>query len=192
MLSNFEIPKMVWSSSFENIQQSRASKVSLCLTFIWLLRQIFQATSPKVRTKKISAAERTFRNGQGSRESSTDRTLDISVYSKKSNQSEDRLTLDDLEDEKYAQDDLTISKRPSSAAETAFQNLSVSLNGGHRTKVKPRKENRPGSSRSRIPIPIRRANYDGRSPSPFFRNPVWKYRNLIIEENFLLILVRDV
>ena len=127
---------------------------------------------PKNRTRTMQASERTYRNGQGSRESSVDRTVDLSVYTDNSNASDGRLTLDDLEVTNYAVDDLDLEKRrPVSATEGAFQNLSVSLNVGQRKKLvaRPRQEGRPGSARSRIPIPVGRRNH-ARSPSPFFRN----------------------
>ena len=100
-----------------------------------------------------------------------DRTVDLSVYSIKSNSAHgDHLTLEDLEMSHYAADDIKLTK-PSSVSENAFQNLSLSLNnGGQPIKmIKPRQETRPGSSRSRIPIPVGRGT-NGRSASPFFRN----------------------
>lgn len=118
----------------------------------------------------MTSAERTYGRGQGSRESSVDRTLEISVYDD-SSQGDSRLTLDDLEPSQYAQDDLYVPKRPNSAAEKSLQNLSLSVNSGvRRLKANPRQEMRPGSSRSRIPVPVARNNNNTRSPSPFFRN----------------------
>lgn len=131
----------------------------------------FHSDPPKTRTKKMTSSERTFQNGQGSRESSMDRTVDLSVYSIKSNSAHgDHLTLEDLEMSHYAADDIKLTK-PSSVSENAFQNLSLSLNnGGQPIKmIKPRQETRPGSSRSRIPIPVGRGT-NGRSASPFFSN----------------------
>ena len=98
-----------------------------------------------------------------SRESSQDRKTNMKVYR------DDRLTLEDLEP--ATKDNLAnsrLTKRPKSAAEMAAQSLSVSLHGVTGELVKPRMESRPGSSRSRIPVPVgRRVNT--RSPSPFFR-----------------------
>lgn len=128
----------------------------------------------KTRTKKMTSSERTYRSGQGSRESSQDRTADMSIYRKSSaDLYSDRLTLDDLEVRNCTRNDVELSKRPASASANAFENLSVSLNMGkltptsHKSSIKPRQETRPGSSRSRIPIPVGRMN---RSPSPFFSN----------------------
>lgn len=123
---------------------------------------------PINRTRKMTSAERTYGRGQGSRESSVDRTLEISVYDD-SSQGDSRLTLNDLEPSQYAQDDLYVPKRPNSAAEKSLQNLSLSVNSGvRRLKANPRQEMRPGSSRSRIPVPVARNNNNTRSPSPFF------------------------
>ena len=123
----------------------------------------------------MTSAERTYSRGQGSRESSIDRTLEISVYEEPKiynpDRGDGRLTIDDLELSQYAADDLQIPKRPNSAVEKSLQNLSMSVNTGvaRRLKANPRQEMRPGSSRSRIPVPVQRNN-NTRSPSPFFRN----------------------
>jgi len=117
-------------------------------------------TARTPRTKRLSSQE-SMAPGK-SRESSQDRKTNMKVYR------DDRLTLEDLEPAtKGANSSLT--KRPKSAVEMAAQSLSVSLHGVTGELVKPRIESRPGSSRSRIPVPVgRRANT--RSPSPFFSN----------------------
>lgn len=117
-------------------------------------------TAKTPRTKRLSSQE-SMAPGK-SRESSQDRKTNMKVYR------DDRLTLEDLEPAtKGANSSLT--KRPKSAVEMAAQSLSVSLHGVTGELVKPRIESRPGSSRSRIPVPVgRRANT--RSPSPFFSN----------------------
>lgn len=121
----------------------------------------------------MTSSERTYRSGQGSRESSQDRTADMSIYRKSSaDLYSDRLTLDDFEVQNCTRDDVELSKRPASASANAFENLSISLNMGkltptsHKSNIIPRQETRPGSSRSRIPIPVGRMN---RSTSSFFR-----------------------
>ena len=116
-------------------------------------------TAKMPRTKRLSSQE-SMAPGK-SRESSQDRKNNMKVYR------DDRLTLDDLEP---ATKDASsrVTKRPKSAAEMAAQSLSVSLHGVTGELVKPRLESRPGSSRSRIPVPVgRRVNT--RSPSPFFK-----------------------
>lgn len=117
-------------------------------------------TTKTPRTKRLSSQE-SMAPGK-SRESSQDRKINMKVYR------DDRLTLEDLEPAtKDANSRLT--NRPKSAAEMAAQSLSVSLHGVTGELVKPRIESRPGSSRSRIPVPVgRRVNT--RSPSPFFSN----------------------
>lgn len=116
-------------------------------------------TAKMPRTKRLSSQE-SMAPGK-SRESSQDRKTNMKVYR------DDRLTLEDLEP---ATKDASsrVTKRPKSAAEMAAQSLSVSLHGVTGELVKPRIESRPGSSRSRIPVPVgRRVNT--RSPSPFFK-----------------------
>ncbi|CBY33108.1 unnamed protein product [Oikopleura dioica] len=117
-------------------------------------------TARTPRTKRLSSQE-SMAPGK-SRESSQDRKTNMKVYR------DDRLTLEDLEPATKGVNS-SLTKRPKSAVEMAAQSLSVSLHGVTGELVKPRIESRPGSSRSRIPVPVgRRANT--RSPSPFFSN----------------------
>ena len=120
-------------------------------------------TAKTPRTKRLTSQESMApgkSSGKTSRESSQDRKVNMKVYR------DDRLTLEDLGT--TTKDEKAPTKRPKSAAEMALQSLSVSLHGVTGELVKPRMEARPGSARSRIPVPVgRRVNT--RSPSPFFR-----------------------
>ncbi|CAG5113525.1 Oidioi.mRNA.OKI2018_I69.chr2.g7626.t2.cds [Oikopleura dioica] len=121
-------------------------------------------TAKTPRTKRLTSQESMApgkSSGKTSRESSQDRKVNMKVYR------DDRLTLEDLGSS--TKDEKAPTKRPKSAAEMALQSLSVSLHGVSGELVKPRMEARPGSARSRIPVPVgRRVNT--RSPSPFFSN----------------------
>ena len=124
-------------------------------------------TTKTPRTKRLSSQESMSRGksaGTSSRESSQDRKVNMKVYR------DDRLTLEDLEPatKEATSKANSNSKRPKSAAEMALQSLSVSLHGVSGELVKPRMESRPGSARSRIPVPVGR-RINARSPSPFFR-----------------------
>jgi len=113
------------------------------------------------RTRRLTTKEPTFKSTR-SRESSTERILDDKNQNRNRSRSYEpktrtkqmtldpddiELTLDDLETKII--DDSVVNRQH----QQAFQNLSLSF--GDR-KAKPRQESRPGSSRSRIPIPTSR------------------------------------
>jgi len=116
------------------------------------------------RTRRLTANEATYKSAR-SRESSSERILDDKTSTRNRSRSYEpksqrdlkqlivdddvELTLDDLETKinVYTHHDINHAHHEH---EQAFRDLSLSF--GER-KVKPRPDSRPGSSRSRIPIP---------------------------------------
>merc|ERR1712131_224516 len=142
-----------------------------------------KSDGPSTRTRRLTSNESTSKYTQ-SRESSVERVLEDKrtrsrSYEPKSSQiqlkiqrdqiDDGELTLDDLET-KFSIDDIDVNPivNPSEV-----NNLSLSLNSKRiprKTTAKPRQELRPGSSRSRIPVPVPSRSTTNRAQSPDF-NP---------------------